>query len=108
MIADAGAVHVCYCHNPFRYAWNEREATLAARGPLRRAALRLRLPALAPVGLDRRPARRPLRRRTPQTTRKRVARYFGREATVLHPPVEIGALRARARSGERLRRARPS
>src|SRR6185503_20331680 len=23
------AVHVCYCHNPFRYAWNAREETLA-------------------------------------------------------------------------------
>ena len=26
------AVHVCYCHNPFRYAWNAREATLRAHG----------------------------------------------------------------------------
>ena len=33
------AVHVCYCHNPFRYAWNAREETLAGRGPLGRAAL---------------------------------------------------------------------
>src|SRR5436190_1264718 len=24
-----------------------------------------------------------------QTTKRRVARYFGREATVLHPPVEV-------------------
>ena len=26
-----GAVHVCYCYNPFRYAWNDRERTLASR-----------------------------------------------------------------------------
>jgi hypothetical protein len=31
VIVEPEAVHVCYCHNPFRYAWNEREATLAAR-----------------------------------------------------------------------------
>ena len=31
VLVDPGAVHVCYCHNPFRYAWSEREATLAAR-----------------------------------------------------------------------------
>ena len=43
VLVDPGAVHVCYCHNPFRYAWNEREATLAARGPLVRAALRVLL-----------------------------------------------------------------
>ena len=40
MLVDPGAVHVCYCHNPFRYAWSEREATLAARNPLTRPALR--------------------------------------------------------------------
>ena len=61
VIPDEDAVHVCYCHNPFRYAWNAREETLAARGPVARAALRGGVPALAPVGLDRRPARRPLR-----------------------------------------------
>src|SRR3712207_9246650 len=31
VLVDPGAVHVCYCHNPFRYAWSEREATLRAR-----------------------------------------------------------------------------
>src|SRR4029453_3942826 len=28
-----------------------------------------------------------------QTTKRRVARYFGREATVLHPPVDIERFR---------------
>src|SRR6476646_12272023 len=39
VIADADAVHLCYCHNPFRYAWNAREATLAKYDPLRGAVL---------------------------------------------------------------------
>ena len=39
VLVDPGAVHICYCHNPFRYAWSEREATLAARNPLTRPAL---------------------------------------------------------------------
>ena len=43
VLVDPGAVHVCYCHNPFRYAWSEREATLAARSFLTRPALRLLL-----------------------------------------------------------------
>ena len=30
-ICDERATHVCYCHNPFRYAWNERDRTLAER-----------------------------------------------------------------------------
>src|ERR1044072_6039311 len=40
VLVDPGATHVCYCHNPFRYAWSEREATLAARNVLTRAPLR--------------------------------------------------------------------
>jgi len=43
VLVDPGAVHVCYCHNPFRYAWSEREATLAARSALTRPVLRLLL-----------------------------------------------------------------
>ena len=39
VLVDPGAVHVCYCHNPFRYAWNARQETLAARGAVGRAAL---------------------------------------------------------------------
>ena len=43
VLVDPGAVHVCYCHNPFRYAWTEREATLAPaiRSCARRCALLL-------------------------------------------------------------------
>ena len=33
VIPDESAVHVCYCHNPFRYAWNARDETLARRDP---------------------------------------------------------------------------
>src|ERR671929_223297 len=39
VLVDPGAVHVCYCYNPFRYAWNERSATLRGRDPVSRAAL---------------------------------------------------------------------
>src|SRR3954454_11410396 len=81
------AVHVCYCHNPFRYAWNARQETLAARGPLGRAALGLIFQRwrewdwIAAQRVDAYVA-------NSETTRRRVARYFGREASVLHPPVE--------------------
>src|SRR4051794_35615971 len=39
VLPSEDAVHVCYCHNPFRYAWNAREATLRAHGPVVRAGL---------------------------------------------------------------------
>ncbi len=98
VLVDAGAVHVCYCHNPFRYAWTEREATLRARHPLVRPGLRLLLNRwrqwdwIAAQRVDRYVANSHL-------TAARVRRYFGREATVLYPPVEIGRFRP-ARVGE--------
>ncbi len=89
VLADPGAVHVCYCHNPFRYAWSEREATLQARNPAVRPVLRLLLNRwrqwdwIAAQRVDRYVANSHL-------TAARVQRYFGRESTVLHPPVEVG------------------
>src|SRR5215203_1738622 len=88
VLVDPGAVHVCYCHNPFRYAWTEREATLQARNPLTRPALRLLLNRwrqwdwIAAQRVDRYVANSSL-------TAGRVRRYLGRESTVLHPPVEL-------------------
>jgi glycosyltransferase involved in cell wall biosynthesis len=88
VIPDDDAVHVCYCHNPFRYAWNARQETLAARGPFGRAALGVVFQRwrqwdwIAAQRVDAYLA-------NSQTTKRRVSRYFGREASVLHPPVEL-------------------
>jgi glycosyltransferase involved in cell wall biosynthesis len=87
VIPDEGAIHVCYCHNPFRYAWNAREDTLRGRGPVSRAALGLVLQRwrqwdfIAAQRVDAYVA-------NSDTTRRRVRRYFGREAVVVHPPVD--------------------
>jgi glycosyltransferase involved in cell wall biosynthesis len=89
VIPDPGAVHVCYCHNPFRYAWNARTETLSARSALSRAALGLvfqrwrQWDYIAAQRVDAYVA-------NSHTTQERIARYFGRESTVLHPPVEVG------------------
>ena len=87
VICDESAVHVSYCHNPFRYVWNDRDATLAQRDPVTRTALRM---------LFRRwrqwdwiAAQRVNRYLTnSRTTQARIRAYFGRESTVVHPPVE--------------------
>ena len=86
VVVRPDAVHVSYCHNPFRYAWNARAETLAAcPRPLR--------PALAEVlgrwrTWDQRAARRVDRYvANSEMTRQRVQRCFGREAAVVHPPV---------------------
>jgi glycosyltransferase involved in cell wall biosynthesis len=95
VLVDPGAVHVCYCHNPFRYAWTEREATVAARPAPIRLPLRMLLSRwrqwdwVVAQRVDRYVA-------NSQLTRKRIERYFGRDADVLHPPVEL----ERFRTGE--------
>jgi glycosyltransferase involved in cell wall biosynthesis len=87
VIAGDHAVHVCYCHNPFRYAWNAREQALDGRGALSRAALSVIFRRwrewdwIAAQRVDQYVA-------NSETTRNRVSRYFGRDATVVHPPVE--------------------
>jgi glycosyltransferase involved in cell wall biosynthesis len=92
VIVDPGAVHVCYCHNPFRYAWNAREDTLRERGPLMRTALGAVFQRwrqwdwIAAQRVDRYVA-------NSQTTALRVRRYFQRDATVLYPPVELERFR---------------
>jgi glycosyltransferase involved in cell wall biosynthesis len=89
VLVDPGAVHVCYCHNPFRYAWNGREEALARRDPVTRALLGAVLQRwrqwdwVAAQRVDRYVA-------NSEITRARLARWLGREATVLHPPVATG------------------
>jgi glycosyltransferase involved in cell wall biosynthesis len=90
VLCDEHTVHVSYCHNPFRYAWNDRDHTLArCRDPVTRAFLR---------GVFRRwrqwdwiAAQRTNRYvANSRTTQERIRAYFGRESNVVHPPVEIG------------------
>ena len=87
VLVDPEAVHVCYCHNPFRYAWNAREHTLAAHGPVVGAALRAIFQRwrmwdfIAAQRVDTYVA-------NSETTQRRISRYFAREATVINPPVD--------------------
>jgi glycosyltransferase involved in cell wall biosynthesis len=84
----AGSRHVCYCHSPFRYAWHERTRALLEVP----AALR---PALA-LALRR---HRNFDRRSAQTvdqyvangalTRELIRRFWGRDAPIVHPPVDV-------------------
>src|SRR5205814_4475163 len=78
------AVHVCYCHSPFRYAWFERQRALSeAPRPMR--------PALAALlagfrRWDRRAASRVTRYvANSQQTRRRIRSLYGTDAPVVYP-----------------------
>ena len=85
--APQGAVHVSYCYTPFRYAWYEEQRALAEIAPPLRLPLRLQLRRMRRWDLA-------ASRRVDayiaisELSRERIKRYYGREAVVIHPPVE--------------------
>jgi glycosyltransferase involved in cell wall biosynthesis len=86
--APGHTVHVSYCHNPFRYVWNDCDRTLAMRrDPVTRAALRAAFRRWR--AWDRTAARQTDRYvANSRTTQARIRFYFARDAAVVHPPVE--------------------
>jgi glycosyltransferase involved in cell wall biosynthesis len=88
ILCDEQSVHVSYCHNPFRYAWSDREGTLARRrDPVTRALLRgafrrwRQWDWIAAQRTDRYVA-------NSRTTKARIRAYFARDAAVVYPPVD--------------------
>ena len=79
--------HLSYCHNPFRYAWNDRQRTLARRrDPITRELMRRTLTRWRQW--DWIAAQRPDRYvANSRTTQARIRSYFGRESSIVHPPV---------------------
>jgi glycosyltransferase involved in cell wall biosynthesis len=82
-----GAVHVCYCHAPFRYAWYEQHRALAETPAPLRPAMRAQLAWIR--RWDRAASGRvDLYVANSQLTRQRIASFYGRDSVVVHPPVE--------------------
>lgn len=86
--AKPSAAHISYCHSPFRYAWHELDATVAhTAAPLRPAARRLLRNTRS---WDIAAAKRVTHYiANSKLTQQRIADYYGREATVIHPPVDV-------------------
>ena len=81
-------VHVCYCHTPFRYAWHERERGLQEASGWQRRPLELVLEAIR--HWDRRAAARVDHYlANSRITQQRIHDFYGREAPIVHPPVEV-------------------
>jgi len=83
-----GTLHVCYCHTPMRYAWEEGFLEGEQVGRLTRTLLppllaRLRRQDLAgAAGPDVFVA-------NSSYVARRIERFYGRSAEVVHPPVDV-------------------
>jgi glycosyltransferase involved in cell wall biosynthesis len=83
----AGAMHVCYCYTPFRYAWHERDTALAEVVAPLRPLLRSQLNRIRRWDLAT-SARIDTYIAISELGRDRIRRCYGREAVVVYPPVE--------------------
>ncbi len=89
VIVRPGAVHVCYCHTPMRYAWDQFDAYFGADrvGPVASWLLARYMARLA--RWDRATAGRVTRYVTnSQHVARRIAQYYNRQASVVYPPVD--------------------
>jgi glycosyltransferase involved in cell wall biosynthesis len=87
-VAPPGVAHLCYCHTPVRYAYEQFDAYFPKErthlyGVKRRLIARLR-------AWDLRTADRPTRYlANSSAVAERIRRHYGREAAVCHPPVDV-------------------
>jgi glycosyltransferase involved in cell wall biosynthesis len=92
VIVPPGTAHVCYVHSPMRYIWDHypdysSRLGLIARMYFSTLAHRLRQwDVTSAVRVDRFVA-------NSSFVAERVRRYYGREADVVHPPVDLDAYR---------------
>jgi glycosyltransferase involved in cell wall biosynthesis len=84
----AEALHICYCHTPMRYAWEEgflegEEVGRVTRLMLPPLLKRLRRQDLAGAGGP------DVFVANSNHVAERIQRYYGRAAEVVHPPVDV-------------------
>ncbi len=88
VIPPPDAFHLCYCHTPMRYAWDQEHAYFPNR-----KGIRARLRSLALTGLRAwdvsSAARVHLFVANSRFVARRIQTYYGRPAEVVHPPVDV-------------------
>jgi glycosyltransferase involved in cell wall biosynthesis len=83
-----GAVHICYCHSPFRYVWHERRAALDEAPIVARPLLSALLSRIRRWDLEAQ-GRVTHYVANSALTKERIGEFYGRDAVVVHPPVEV-------------------
>ncbi|HWM91496.1 MAG TPA: glycosyltransferase [Thermoanaerobaculia bacterium] len=79
--------HVCYCHTPMRYAWDQEHVYFPNRSGLKARARGLVLSGLRSWDVASAP-RVNLYVANSSFVARRVRTYYGRDAELIHPPVD--------------------
>jgi glycosyltransferase involved in cell wall biosynthesis len=88
IIPSPEAFHLCYCHTPMRYAWDQEHAYFPRRGGPGGRLRSLALSALRAWDVSASP-RVHLFVANSSFVARRIRTYYGRDAEVLHPPVDV-------------------
>ena len=89
-ITHPNAVHICYCHSPMRYLWDQYGTYRASAGWLTRVVMSLTMPTLrtwdvaSSARVDRFVANSTF-------VARRIAKTYRRDSTVIFPPVDLEA-----------------
>lgn len=90
VITNASAKHICYCHTPTRYLWND------SHNYLKELKVNWLIKRVLPLTLhklrvwDRLSADRvDYFIANSKTVKERIKKYYGRDSVVIYPPVEI-------------------
>ncbi len=98
-IPPPGIPHICYCHTPMRYAWDLFPDYFGNHGGIKRIFINSVMRALrtwdvaSSVRVD-------LFIANSSWVRERIKRYYGREAVVVHPPVDTNFFQCEKREAE--------
>ncbi len=90
VIPPPGACHLCYCHTPMRYAWDQEHTYFPRRRGLVARLRQLILTGLRVWDVAAVPRVDHFLANS-RFVAERIARYYGREAEVLPPPVDVDA-----------------
>ena len=88
IIPPPHAKHICYCHSPMRYIWDQYNQYRSASGFFARAAMSLFAPPLRVWDVTT-AARVDTFVANSSHVAARIRRYYGRESAVIHPPVSV-------------------
>ena len=90
VMVSPSAVHICYCHSPMRYLWDQYHHYRRSMGPVSRAAFSLSAQYVR--SWDQRAAQRVTQLvANSRYVASRILQYYGRESVVIHPPVDTVA-----------------
>lgn len=88
ILPPLGAVHICYCHSPMRYLWDQYHEYKASAGWMQRLVLSLCITRLrlwdqaSSARVDQFVA-------NSRYVASRINRYYRRHAKVIYPPVDV-------------------